>query len=188
MRRQHPPSSFFFLMIRRPPRSTLFPYTTLFRSRRERGRDDRAGRLVRAAGGADVRHGPARGRGPGAGVQHAAGTAGGAPRIRSAGQAPGAAGAWWAGAAGPARLRAAAHGAAPDVRAVRRGAGALPHGAAAALGARGRTSRQLADERLGQGRAVAGAGGGNDGRGALLEDASSPAPLAAIADLPARFG
>src|SRR6266496_6648469 len=28
--------SFFFLMIRRPPRSTLFPYTTLFRSRRTR--------------------------------------------------------------------------------------------------------------------------------------------------------
>src|SRR5256885_5545641 len=29
-----PPDSsvFFFLMIRRPPRSTLFPYTTLFRS------------------------------------------------------------------------------------------------------------------------------------------------------------
>src|SRR2546423_11121632 len=28
---------FFFLMIRRPPRSTLFPYTTLFRSKeRER--------------------------------------------------------------------------------------------------------------------------------------------------------
>src|SRR5204863_4413094 len=27
-------SSLFFLMIRRPPRSTLFPYTTLFRSRR----------------------------------------------------------------------------------------------------------------------------------------------------------
>src|SRR3712207_9390487 len=27
-------SRFFFLMIRRPPRSTLFPYTTLFRSRR----------------------------------------------------------------------------------------------------------------------------------------------------------
>src|SRR2546421_6282330 len=26
---------FFFLMIRRPPRSTLFPYTTLFRSCRE---------------------------------------------------------------------------------------------------------------------------------------------------------
>src|SRR6202012_6257902 len=31
----HPRRSllFFFLMIRRPPRSTLFPYTTLFRSR-----------------------------------------------------------------------------------------------------------------------------------------------------------
>src|SRR3712207_7019521 len=26
--------TFFFLMIRRPPRSTLFPYTTLFRSHR----------------------------------------------------------------------------------------------------------------------------------------------------------
>src|SRR2546422_7481536 len=29
---------FFFLMIRRPPRSTLFPYTTLFRSRVEPAR------------------------------------------------------------------------------------------------------------------------------------------------------
>src|SRR3712207_7967500 len=28
---------FFFLMIRRPPRSTLFPYTTLFRSYLQRG-------------------------------------------------------------------------------------------------------------------------------------------------------
>src|SRR6267143_2624902 len=36
---------FFFLMIRRPPRSTLFPYTTLFRSRPRRAR---AG--LRAAG------------------------------------------------------------------------------------------------------------------------------------------
>src|SRR3712207_9093682 len=27
----------FFLMIRRPPRSTLFPYTTLFRSERDGG-------------------------------------------------------------------------------------------------------------------------------------------------------
>src|SRR5258708_17454350 len=33
---------FFFLMIRRPPRSTLFPYTTLFRS-------DQARRLYRRA-------------------------------------------------------------------------------------------------------------------------------------------
>src|SRR6478752_8238692 len=38
----------FFLMIRRPPRSTLFPYTTLFRSRRHprrrQPRRDRHGR------------------------------------------------------------------------------------------------------------------------------------------------
>src|SRR6266542_6527532 len=32
------PFLFFFLMIRRPPRSTLFPYTTLFRSRSPPGR------------------------------------------------------------------------------------------------------------------------------------------------------
>src|SRR2546429_8418951 len=32
---------FFFLMIRRPPRSTLFPYTTLFRSRSLRRRPAR---------------------------------------------------------------------------------------------------------------------------------------------------
>src|SRR2546427_5863558 len=35
---------FFFLMIRRPPRSTLFPYTTLFRSRGGRGTRRAAGR------------------------------------------------------------------------------------------------------------------------------------------------
>src|SRR2546430_17714728 len=45
---------FFFLMIRRPPRSTLFPYTTLFRSRRRalrrhRPRDARFERLGDAA-------------------------------------------------------------------------------------------------------------------------------------------
>src|SRR5438034_4453252 len=33
--------SSFFLMIRRPPRSTLFPYTTLFRSLEDFGRADR---------------------------------------------------------------------------------------------------------------------------------------------------
>src|SRR5258707_7644706 len=38
---------FFFLMIRRPPRSTLFPYTTLFRSLRRLGEpDDIAGAAV----------------------------------------------------------------------------------------------------------------------------------------------
>src|SRR3989442_2733948 len=43
---------FFFLMIRRPPRSTLFPYTTLFRSGGGRGRQRmRRGRLVGGAGG-----------------------------------------------------------------------------------------------------------------------------------------
>src|SRR5258708_34523780 len=51
-------SFFFFLMIRRPPRSTLFPYTTLFRSvERERRGDvgvaakgDQANAVVRAFG------------------------------------------------------------------------------------------------------------------------------------------
>src|SRR3712207_7578244 len=44
----------FFLMIRRPPRSTLFPYTTLFRSRRaRRARPSDDGRAVEV---------PARGR------------------------------------------------------------------------------------------------------------------------------
>src|SRR5262252_10475914 len=38
---------FFFLMIRRPPRSTLFPYTTLFRSRR--GKVGEAALLPRAS-------------------------------------------------------------------------------------------------------------------------------------------
>src|SRR2546422_7736226 len=38
------PFFFFFLMIRRPPRSTLFPYTTLFRSRSRQVRRRRAQR------------------------------------------------------------------------------------------------------------------------------------------------
>src|SRR2546427_7407213 len=46
---------FFFLMIRRPPRSTLFHYTTLFRSPHVRG-----GRGGRARGGRDRRHPGAR--------------------------------------------------------------------------------------------------------------------------------
>src|SRR2546430_12904336 len=41
---------FFFLMIRRPPRSTLFPYTTLFRSRRRAV--TQPGRAFFPAGGA----------------------------------------------------------------------------------------------------------------------------------------
>src|SRR5258707_4398166 len=60
-RRRHPRekchrASFFFLMIRRPPRSTLFPYTTLFRSpavvqRRGRQLDRAPLATVRAPGG-----------------------------------------------------------------------------------------------------------------------------------------
>src|SRR3712207_6893142 len=37
---------FFFLMIRRPPRSTLFPYTTLFRSTDDALGEIKAGRPV----------------------------------------------------------------------------------------------------------------------------------------------
>src|SRR6266487_2585998 len=44
----------FFLMIRRPPRSTLFPYTTLFRSRRPRC-------PVRGGAGGSGEHRPRRG-------------------------------------------------------------------------------------------------------------------------------
>src|SRR6266566_8331143 len=44
---------FFFLMIRRPPRSTLFPYTTLFRS--DRGHLRRAARPPGAAETSPVR-------------------------------------------------------------------------------------------------------------------------------------
>src|SRR2546422_7580497 len=57
---------FFFLMIRRPPRSTLFPYTTLFRSR-ETGNGRGGVRRPRVAGGDRDReyriqqqHGPPR--------------------------------------------------------------------------------------------------------------------------------
>src|SRR3712207_8043866 len=52
---------FIFLMIRRPPRSTLFPYTTLFRSPRLRLGHATAGRRHPGAGGAD--RAEARGRG-----------------------------------------------------------------------------------------------------------------------------
>src|SRR3712207_9486863 len=50
--------SFFFLMIRRPPRSTLFPYTTLFRSR---DGDRRPLARARRRGGGPL---PRRGRVP----------------------------------------------------------------------------------------------------------------------------
>src|SRR3990167_8142091 len=88
---------YFFLMTRRPPRSTLFPYTTLFRSRRAlvgevaepvaRPRllvGDRGGRARLGAG----RRAPAQAAlerlaGPGI-VEHRAGRAGGhAPALRA---------------------------------------------------------------------------------------------------------
>src|SRR2546428_6676745 len=50
-------------MIRRPPRSTLFPYTTLFRSRRPEGNLDELPELE-LLGGDDARHdGEAQARG-----------------------------------------------------------------------------------------------------------------------------
>src|SRR2546426_12059860 len=54
---------FFFLMIRRPPRSTLFPYTTLFRSAgAERSRQFDHARADRPAGDAGGAGGARRAR------------------------------------------------------------------------------------------------------------------------------
>src|SRR2546427_4806022 len=51
----HLPSyTFFFLMIRRPPRSTLFPYTTLFRSLQKRSDRARRGDLADQIDRSDV--------------------------------------------------------------------------------------------------------------------------------------
>src|SRR3712207_9120680 len=47
--RLHLPNVIFFLMIRRPPRSTLFPYTTLFRSVHEGLLERRPDRPARPA-------------------------------------------------------------------------------------------------------------------------------------------
>src|SRR6476660_3525463 len=51
-----------FLMIRRPPRSTLFPYTTLFRPRRPRAGAARSCRCSRGACSPRRRPAPTRGR------------------------------------------------------------------------------------------------------------------------------
>src|SRR3712207_8610816 len=67
-------SCFFFLMIRRPPRSTLFPYTTLFRSAGARGHRpvpegaDRA--VLRRLRGSAAGAARPRGRGRPREVQH----------------------------------------------------------------------------------------------------------------------
>src|SRR2546426_1954928 len=52
---------FFFLMIRRPPRSTLFPYTTLFRSAPDGEAVYRGRQVVVADDGADPRAAAPRG-------------------------------------------------------------------------------------------------------------------------------
>src|SRR3712207_7518784 len=56
--------TFFFLMIRRPPRSTLFPYTTLFRSRlgAHGAEADHRGRVARARADLHRRGAPGRAR------------------------------------------------------------------------------------------------------------------------------
>src|SRR5947199_3986995 len=58
--------SFFFLLICRPPRSTLFPYTTLFRSGCGRRHSQGPGRVAdpSAPDCPDRRHVPPGGRGP----------------------------------------------------------------------------------------------------------------------------
>src|SRR3712207_9588286 len=61
-------------MIRRPPRSTLFPYTTLFRSRAERGREG-ARAVAPGPGAGGLVH--QRGRLPAAGGVHLVGDGGG---------------------------------------------------------------------------------------------------------------
>src|SRR2546426_7501657 len=55
---------FFFLMIRRPPRSTLFPYTTLFRSFRFPAAGATVGRAVPASPGARTSPPPASAKPP----------------------------------------------------------------------------------------------------------------------------
>src|SRR3712207_8161928 len=52
----------FFLMIRRPPRSTLFPYTTLFRSERQPHEADGVRQRPRVQGLARERLGRGRAR------------------------------------------------------------------------------------------------------------------------------
>src|ERR1043165_410634 len=62
---------FVFLMIRRPPRSTLFPYTTLFRSHHHRGNRTPGIAVLRDGG---LRHRPWRTHANGA-LPHALGAA-----------------------------------------------------------------------------------------------------------------
>src|SRR5690348_18396231 len=52
--------SFFFLMIRRPPRSTLFPYTTLFRSTDRNTSGSRKSSITMCGNGSAFRYCAAR--------------------------------------------------------------------------------------------------------------------------------
>src|SRR3712207_8065744 len=75
-------------MIRRPPRSTLFPYTTLFRSADGARQEGEAHGLAEGAGGPGRDPGPAvrgPGLGPAAGPAAAGGRLGAGRRPRGAG-------------------------------------------------------------------------------------------------------
>src|SRR5436309_13400097 len=58
----HDATPFYSIMIQNPPRSTLFPYTTLFRSGADlpQGADGRRGRRAEAGGAEEATDGPAR--------------------------------------------------------------------------------------------------------------------------------
>src|SRR5256886_1335974 len=107
---------FFFLMIRRPPRSTLFPYTTLFRSAARRAQPRLQRHLSR----------------PEPGVRDAARLreARGHPRVRAADRA------------GAAAARPRREGRAHPHDAVRLGPGRTPAGPIARSLARGETARR----------------------------------------------
>src|SRR3712207_7862154 len=60
----------FFLMIRRPPRSTLFPYTTLFRSAPERVRSPRPSSSTRRPRGSSRASPPGNGSPTGRSEEH----------------------------------------------------------------------------------------------------------------------
>src|SRR2546430_4701254 len=64
-----PSHFFFFLMIRRPPRSTLFPYTTLFRSQPARRERERAPHRVGLQGAAQAGHRRVGGEAPRRGAE-----------------------------------------------------------------------------------------------------------------------
>src|SRR3712207_7543530 len=69
-------------MIRRPPRSTLFPYTTLFRSPRQRHQ------VLRAGGHEALGRGGARGRASGRAAAAVPRRGGGPRRPRGGGRLP----------------------------------------------------------------------------------------------------